>query len=492
MFSPAAGCDNGLRPLTHSKAISGLLGRARRRRIVQLLADQLGWALATGLAGLCLLLVTGARLIDLIWPVALLIVAAAVAIGRGRRHIPSQYQVAQVLDERLGLGDVLSTAWHFAGQAPGDFAALLDERAEAAARTADPVAALPWRWSRGATAALAALVVSLGLFTLRYGVLRTLNPRAPLARIAFDTLTGAPQPARDAARQTAMRLPFNEGFSVEDPDGSRVSGEERSAQEALRTVDTPDANQVGRQGTGQDGHPGEKSDEGSEEGESASPGKNPSSGDVNKPGDSNGQPQPRTPPQKENSLLDKMRDALANVMDKLKSSPKGGDSRQTASNKADSKGGQKGERGKQPGQRGQDSQEEGQGTDRTSETEGTQQQARSNQAGSSPESTPNSDKSGIGRADGKKDVELAEQQKALGKLSELLGKRALEVRGEVMVEVTNSKNQQLKTPYLNRTAAHSEAGSDLNRDEVPLHLQDYVQRYYEKVRPAAAATSHAR
>jgi hypothetical protein len=87
---------------------------------------------------------------------------------------------------------------------------------------------------------------------------------------------------------------------------------------------------------------------------------------------------------------------------------------------------------------------------------------------------------------------LAEQQKALGKLSELLGKRALEVRGEVMVEVTNSKNQQLKTPYLNRTAAHSEAGSDLNRDEVPLHLQDYVQRYYEKVRPAAAATSHAR
>jgi hypothetical protein len=31
-----------------------------------------------------------------------------------------------------------------------------------------------------------------------------------------------------------------------------------------------------------------------------------------------------------------------------------------------------------------------------------------------------------------------------------------------------------------------EAGSDLNRDEVPLHLQDYVQPYYEQVRKPAA------
>jgi hypothetical protein len=80
----------------------------------------------------------------------------------------------------------------------------------------------------------------------------------------------------------------------------------------------------------------------------------------------------------------------------------------------------------------------------------------------------------------------------MGKLSEILGKRALSVQAEVMVEVTNSKNQQLRTPYVNRTGRHMESGSDLNRDEVPLHVQDYVQRYYEQVRkPAAPAGAPA-
>jgi hypothetical protein len=51
-----------------------------------------------------------------------------------------------------------------------------------------------------------------------------------------------------------------------------------------------------------------------------------------------------------------------------------------------------------------------------------------------------------------------------------------------MVEVTNSKNQQLKTPFVQKQAAHAEAGSEVGRDQVPLHLQDYVQRYYERVR----------
>jgi len=31
-----------------------------------------------------------------------------------------------------------------------------------------------------------------------------------------------------------------------------------------------------------------------------------------------------------------------------------------------------------------------------------------------------------------------------------------------------------------------EAGGEVSRDEVPLHLQDYVQRYYDKVRKPAA------
>jgi len=73
----------------------------------------------------------------------------------------------------------------------------------------------------------------------------------------------------------------------------------------------------------------------------------------------------------------------------------------------------------------------------------------------------------------------------MGKLDELLGKRSQNVQGEVMVEVTNSRNQQLRTPFTGKTGARTDAGSELGRDEVPLHLQDYVQRYYEQVRRTA-------
>ena len=66
----------------------------------------------------------------------------------------------------------------------------------------------------------------------------------------------------------------------------------------------------------------------------------------------------------------------------------------------------------------------------------------------------------------------------------------------MMVEVENSSNPQLRTPYLNRGATHAEAGGDLSRDEVPLRHQDFVRRYYEQIRsqpdslpPAAPKTT---
>jgi hypothetical protein len=58
----------------------------------------------------------------------------------------------------------------------------------------------------------------------------------------------------------------------------------------------------------------------------------------------------------------------------------------------------------------------------------------------------------------------------------------MNLQGEMMVEVENTRNPQLRTPYLNRSAAHGEAGGDLSRDEVPLRHQEFVKRYYEQVR----------
>ena len=54
----------------------------------------------------------------------------------------------------------------------------------------------------------------------------------------------------------------------------------------------------------------------------------------------------------------------------------------------------------------------------------------------------------------------AEQLAAMGKITEIIGKRAANVTGEVTVEVENS-NQQLRTPYAQRDAHHAEAVSFL-------------------------------
>ncbi|HYZ86092.1 MAG TPA: hypothetical protein VE621_16905, partial [Bryobacteraceae bacterium] len=90
-------------------------------------------------------------------------------------------------------------------------------------------------------------------------------------------------------------------------------------------------------------------------------------------------------------------------------------------------------------------------------------------------------KSGVGKQDGAKDVREAEQLAAMGKISELIGKRSAQLTGEMTVEVS-SGNQQLRTNYTQRSADHSDLGAEAARNEIPLMYQPYVQRYFEEVR----------
>ena len=83
----------------------------------------------------------------------------------------------------------------------------------------------------------------------------------------------------------------------------------------------------------------------------------------------------------------------------------------------------------------------------------------------------------------------------MGKLSELIGQRANEVTGQVMIEVGNTK-QSLRTAFTQQQAGHAEAGGEIHRDEVPLMYQQFVERYFEEVRkgtegPATAAPKPA-
>ena len=69
--------------------------------------------------------------------------------------------------------------------------------------------------------------------------------------------------------------------------------------------------------------------------------------------------------------------------------------------------------------------------------------------------------------------------KAMGQITELIGKRSATVTGETMVEV-QSGTQQLRTAYSKTEASHSQTDGDVTRDEVPVSLQPYVQRYFAK------------
>lgn len=477
-------------------ALSRLLEQARRRCRGQAFAREGAWAVAAALLGFCVLLLAGTQVLDWRLPAALALAAFLWAAWRIYRATPPKPALARRLDGALATGDLFSTALHYAEGRPLRepnplFLSKLNESAEQTAAAAAVDAALPLRWPRGGWAAVASFLLASSLFFLRYGILHTFDLTAPLAAVEFDTLTGAPIAKRKAPPKQLAKaeIPGVEQLEIPAEEQSTWT-QEQLAEQKTETVKSLDANQSGRQGQKNESAATEASDsEGDEaESEGAKEGGDPNNpagaADPRKGGEKSGSRDARD--DNNSSLLDKMRDALANLMDKLKMDSPAGETK-SASNK-----GQKGDKS-QKSDKGQNARGQQQ-QDADSSQQGDQpgegnspQQARA-QPGENAEEPSQSEKSGVGKQDGKKDTQLAEQRQAMGKLSEVLGKRALNVQGEVMIEVNNSRNQQLKTPYVNRSAQHADSGGEVSRDEVPLELRDYVLRYYESVRkPAKSA-----
>jgi hypothetical protein len=178
---------------------------------------------------------------------------------------------------------------------------------------------------------------------------------------------------------------------------------------------------------------------------------------------------------------------LANLLAKMKMQPKSGDGKQGGSQSTSQQQAQKQSQSADPNASSSQSQQQSDAS-ASAQAQGQQAQNGSQQAAQGKSDSHNSDrpnspdgKSGIGKQDGDKSAREAEQLAAMGKISEIIGKRAANVSGEVMVEVASGK-QQLKTQYSQRKASHGEAGSEINRDEVPLAYQQYVQQYFEEVR----------
>lgn len=485
-----------------------------------LIIEQASLGLALGLACGVLLLILGTQILDWYWPLLLFALAFSIGLVRYWSKLPDDYRVAQLLDERLALPDTLSTAWHFtqapAGAAEPGMRELQRDRAAQAAQQADAALAIPYRASRMTMVALGTLGVFSALMLYRYGSQSRLDLSQPLVPGLVD-LFGSSTPSTLAQMgKKKFDTPQAENF-----DGTTASQDERKQDDAqalneapedvLKTIGVPETDNSGaepakgeplgkEEGTdGKDeggGEQGEKSS-GGEAGKSSDKSGEQGSKESNKDA-KNGQQQQQGG--ENNSLMDKFRDAMANLMNKIKQPGKqGGEQMAKNQQKQDGQGQGKGEGSKQgekgSPQQGKPNAEGGDGEQKgDSEQEGGEQQQAAKGKGSSDSNQPKGSddpKSGMGSQDGAKDTRLAEQMQAMGKLSEIIGKRSEKQTGEVMVEVSSGKNQQLKTAYTQRTGQHADTGGEIHRDEVPLVYQQYVQSYFEQIRRTAPAPKPA-
>jgi len=479
--------------------IEELIRRARRRIVLNEALSQLAFAGSFVLAGLALVLLVGTRYLDF-WPLA---VFAALGIGIGAtrawRAAPDPYSTAVQLDRNAGLGDAVSTAWYFGAHSAEypEVREIQRELAEQAARSIDLQAAAPFTFPR-ALYVLAALALLASIIVgIRFRSGAGLDLRPPLTEVLFEDLAvrqAKNRPNVDPADR--KRLDTAESLLAKLGVRANQDDPKQDAQSLDKAIDqaldgAPAGNQKGEKGQAQgkaqdgkagnglekqpDGDPldGKPSDNGGENADNATPSsqQNPS-GDKGNSKSASGD---------NASLLSKLKDAVSNMFSKSKSDNNGEKGQQQGQMaKSDRANGEKNAsgKGKEQGQSQADAQD---GEPSNDAQDGQQAQGK---AGSKSSQQSAQAGSGVGSQDGAKDLKAAEQLKAMGKISEIIGKRAATVTGETTIEV-QSGNQQLRTAYSKTAAAHNEADSDLSRDEIPVSLQPYIQQYFEQIRKAS-------
>ncbi len=493
-----------------------LVRQARRRSLGNELFRQGANSGSAALGAFILLLLFGTQILS--WQFLLLIPVGAAALGiyRVKKRLPSPYAVAQLVDQRMELADSLSTALYFQDVQPDSPTSADVRRAqfEVAARLAagvDPRAAVPYRMPRAAYAMAALLAIALGLFGLRYGISRQLDLSRPIANFLPESLTGG-KPVQHAnnPRRGQKDTPQNADEGNGSPDQDQQNPGQQEANQETQTpgeaqadapgksdIKTMPGSKAGEQPDDQMASDDEQSEGGGAAGENGKENQDGKKGE----GKSGQQDKQQSGKPKEgstegeNSLMDKMKDAFQNLLSKVKPQQnQQGQQQQGNQEQAANKQGKQ-QQGKQ--QQGKDGQAEKGGQQGDSQEGEDGQQAKDSENAQQGKGQGKSDSqqatkqpgSGVGSQDGDKAIKNAEQLAAMGKISEILGKRAASVSGEATVEV-QSTSQQLRTPYAQKGAEHTQSGAEISRDEVPVALQPYVQQYFEQLRkqsPPAAA-----
>jgi hypothetical protein len=496
----------------------GRLVREARRRILgnELLAQGAN-AASVALGAFILLLLLGTQILS--WQIVAGIVLFAIAFGfyRIKKRLPALYEVAQIVDRRLDLADSISTALFFSEVAPGtlvpeDVRLAQFESAGHIAQTVDVRRAVPYIMPRGLYVMAALLVVAGSLFALRYGLSRQLDLKQPLANFLPESLSGG-KTVRQAnnARRNPKQIPEtpDAGNGSEDQD-QKGPGQQDPNQE-IQTAGEPESKADAK--TDSKSAPGQKSSEqgdnqmASDDEDTQSDANGGKAGDENQSGQQgdskSGQSEKQQAGKQDSannnensSLMSKMKDAFQNLMSKVKpqqnqqGAPQQGNQDQN-SRQGKPQQGQKGQNNKdgqqQAGNQQGDSQE-GEDGQEAKNSENAQQ--GKGQGKSDSQQSSKQPGSGIGSQDGDKAIKNAEQLAAMGKISEILGKRSATISGEATVEV-QSTSQQLHTPYAQKGTQHTQGGTEISRDEVPVSLQPYVQQYFEQLRKQTPAPTAA-
>jgi hypothetical protein len=493
--------------------IASLVRRARRRLLFNEALSEAAFALTTALALVVVLLVLGTQILAWQWLVALPVLAAGVGVYRLVRRAPGEYAVAQRIDRNLKLADTLSTAFFYLHPnrlSAGSEAMQESQRrvAEEMARTVSLEGAVPFQMPRTMYSVALLGVVASGLFGLRYGVTGSLDLRPPLAQVIQEKMGWTSPVARASVPKAGQKRGAPESqevFGMDLPDIEKNPGElDPAGDEALNTVGVPetDAEKYGGEQTkgGKNGQAkGEENQEndGAENAQASSGAEGSSEdgqSDAQGQDAKNGKQSPTNRDSENSSLMAKLKEAMQNLLSRMKqqnqsgsqqasSSPNGQQQAKQQQGKGGQKGGSQGMQQKSQGQEA-DGSEDGEAGDDA-------QMAQNPQGKGSGQSPDNANSkqpgSGIGKQDGNKDAKLAEQLAAMGKISEIIGKRSANVSGEITVEVQSS-NQQLRTPYAASAARHGEAAGEVARDEVPVMYQSFVQQYFEHVRKQETAS----
>ena len=486
-------------PTSRASRVESVIQSAYVRRFAVLSLEQSAIAAALIFSGGILMLLLGTQILNWYWLPLLGLIGLGVVAFRVRARVFGRYQVAQLLDRKLALGDSLSTAWFLHSQPDRESSPATHFQLEYAERVAAgvyPATALPWTHGRLWALAGGLAAVAFGLFAVRYLVTNSLSLERALVPLYHGDVFARgerPNPAKNPAFDGSAASDQSKKDAFPNANGpSRERDDQSSSSEAKAGLATPEdvppqsplnANSP-KEGSG----PNDKSTAQSRPGEQ-----------TNEPGQSQtasqqsgSKDQQASNQQSASGLMDKMKDALSSLMAKMRPSTGGQKSQQD--NQRSSENQQTAEKNTANNDPNGDSQKNGSNQqanqDQSAEGQPQGETTEKTQASQGRNSNQPSDKegqdsqSGVGRQDGDKDARDAEQLKAMGKLAEIIGKRSASVTGDMVVENPSGK-QGLKTEYSRRVGQHADLGGEINRDEVPLIYQQYVRDYMQQIRKQA-------